>query len=85
MEESGKAEVTGKAEDAETSGKSEPEENAGLAEESGKAEPAEKTGRAKRSRKAIAAKAVKAVRKVWRQEPDRPENGDKKKDAERRE
>ena len=57
-EESGKAEVTGKAEDAETSGKSEPEENAGLAEESGKAEPAEKTGKAKRSRKS--AKAVKA-------------------------
>ncbi len=74
-EESGKAEVTGKAEDAETSGKSEPEENAGLAEESGKAEPAEKTGRAKRSRKS--AKAVKAEKSERMSEPDRSEKSQK--------
>ena len=74
-EESGKAEVTGKAEDAETSGKSEPEENAGLAEESGKAEPAEKTGRAKRSRKS--AKAVKAEKSEHMSEPDRSEKSQK--------
>lgn len=70
--ESGKPEVTGKAEDAETSGKSEPEEKAGLAEESGKAEPAEKTGRAKRSRKS--AKAEKSERMS---EPDRSEKSQK--------
>ena len=74
-EESGKAEVTGKAEDVETSGKSEPEENAGLAEESGKAEPAEKTGRAKRSRKS--AKAVKAEKSEHMSEPDRSEKSQK--------
>ena len=74
-EESGKAEVTGKAEDAEISGKSEPEENAGLAEESGKAEPAEKTGRAKRSRKS--AKAVKAEKSEHMSEPDRSEKSQK--------
>ena len=74
-ETSGKAEVTGKAEDAETSGKSEPEENAGLAEESGKAEPAEKTGRAKRSRKS--AKAVKAEKSEHMSEPDRSEKSQK--------
>lgn len=74
-EESGKAEVTGKAEDAETSGKSEPEENAGLAEESGKAEPAEKTGKAKRSRKS--AKAVKAEKSERMSEPDRSEKSQK--------
>ena len=74
-EESGKAEVPGKAEDAETSGKSEPEENAGLAEESGKAEPAEKTGRAKRSRKS--AKAVKAEKSEHMSEPDRSEKSQK--------
>ena len=73
--ESGKPEVTGKAEDAETSGKSEPEENAGLAEESGKAEPAEKTGRAKRSRKS--AKAVKAEKSEHMSEPDRSEKSQK--------
>ena len=74
-EESGKAEVTGKAEDAEISGKSEPEENAGLAEESGKAEPAEKTGRAKRSRKS--AKAVKTEKSERMSEPDRSEKSQK--------
>ena len=74
-ETSGKAEVTGKAEDAETSGKSEPEEKAGLAEESGKAEPAEKTGRAKRSRKS--AKAVKAEKSEHMSEPDRSEKSQK--------
>ena len=74
-ETSGKAEVTGKAEDAEISGKSEPEENAGLAEESGKAEPAEKTGRAKRSRKS--AKAVKAEKSEHMSEPDRSEKSQK--------
>ena len=74
-ETSGKAEVTGKAEDVETSGKSEPEENAGLAEESGKAEPAEKTGRAKRSRKS--AKAVKAEKSEHMSEPDRSEKSQK--------
>ena len=74
-EESGKAEVTGKAEDAEISGKSEPEENAGLAEESGKAEPAEKTGRAKRSRKS--AKAVKTEKSEHMSEPDRSEKSQK--------
>ena len=74
-EESGKAEVTGKAEDAEISGKSEPEENAGLAEESGKAEPAEKTGRAKRSRKS--AKAVRAEKSERMSEPDRSEKSQK--------
>ena len=74
-EKSGKAEATGKAEDAETSGKSEPEENAGLAEESGKAEPAEKTGRAKRSRKS--AKAVKAEKSEHMSEPDRSEKSQK--------
>ena len=73
--ESGKPEVTGKAEDAETSGKSESAENAGLAEESGKAEPAEKTGRAKRSRKS--AKAVKAEKSERMSEPDRSEKSQK--------
>ena len=71
-ETSGKAEVTGKAEDAETSGKSEPDENAGLAEESGKAEPAEKTGRAKRSRK-----SAKAEKSEHMSEPDRSEKSQK--------
>ena len=74
-ETSGKPEVTGKAEDAETSGKSESAENAGLAEESGKAEPAEKTGRAKRSRKS--AKAVKAEKSERMSEPDRSEKSQK--------
>ena len=74
-EESGKAEVTGKAEEAEPSGKSDPEVNAGLAEESGKAEPAEKTGRAKRSRKS--AKAVKAEKSEHMSEPDRSEKSQK--------
>ena len=74
-ETSGKPEVTGKAEDAETSEKSESAEKAGLAEKSGKAEPAEKTGRAKRSRKS--AKAVKAEKSERMSEPDRSEKSQK--------
>ena len=51
-ETSGKAEVTGKAEDAETSGKAEPAEKAGLAGESGKQEVTGKAEDAEESGKA---------------------------------
>ena len=73
--ESGKPEVIGKAEDAETSGKAEVIGKAEDAEKSGKAEPAEKTGRAKRSRKS--AKAVKAEKSERMSEPDRSEKSQK--------
>ena len=68
-ETSGKAEVTGKAEDAETSGKSEPEENAGLAGESGKPEVIGKAGNAETSGKAEVIGKAEDAEKFGKAEP----------------